>query len=93
MQQINEKEYKVRHDRVAKMIHWEMCKKLKFDDTKKWYIHNPESVLENATHKVLCDFEIQTDHQILAERPNQEIVKKKKKKKKKKEQERERLAE
>ena len=25
-------------------------------------MHNPESVLENETHKILCDFEIKTDH-------------------------------
>ena len=26
------------------MIHWELCKKFKFDHTNKWYIHNPEFV-------------------------------------------------
>ena len=31
-------------------------------------MHNPESALENETHKFLCDFEIQTDHQISARR-------------------------
>ena len=41
---------------------------------------NLESVPENDTHKLLWDFEIQTDHRILARRPDQEIVKKKKKK-------------
>ena len=30
---------------------------------------NPESVLENETHKILWDFDIQTDHLILAGRP------------------------
>ena len=35
-----------------------MCKKFKFDLVNKWYIHNPESVLENETHKILWDFEI-----------------------------------
>ena len=28
---IAQKEYKTRHDRVGKVIHWEMCKKFKFD--------------------------------------------------------------
>ena len=37
-----------------------------FDHTNKWYMHNPESVLENKTHKILLDFEIQTDYQISA---------------------------
>ena len=31
------------------------------DDTKKWYMHNPTSVLENETHKFPRDFDIQTD--------------------------------
>ena len=28
------------HDWVGKRIHWEMCKKYKFDRTNKWYMHN-----------------------------------------------------
>ena len=47
-----------RNDWVAKVIHWELCKKLKFDHKSKWYMHNPESVLKNETYKLLCDFEI-----------------------------------
>ena len=31
-----QKEYKTRHDWVGKVIHWEMCKKFKFDHTNKW---------------------------------------------------------
>ena len=46
-----QKEYKTRHDRVGKVIHWEMCKKFKFDHTSKWYMHNPAPVQENNTHK------------------------------------------
>ena len=29
------------------------------------YMHTPDSVLENVTHQLLCDFEIQTDHLIM----------------------------
>ena len=61
-----------------------MCKKSKFDHTTKWYMHKPESVIENVMHKILWDFEIQADHLILARRPNLEIINKKKRKKKKK---------
>ena len=64
-----QKEYKVRHDWVGKVIHWEMYKKFKFDHTNKWYKHNPAADLENDTHKLLWDFNIQTDHLILAIRP------------------------
>ena len=59
-----QKEYKTRHDCVGKVIHCEMCKKFKFDHTNKWYMHNPTSVLENDTHKLLWDFDILTDHLI-----------------------------
>ena len=72
------RKYKVRNDWVDKVIHRELCKKLKFDHMNKWYMHNLESVPENEIPKLLCDFEIQTDHQILARRLDLEIVKKKK---------------
>ena len=59
MQQITTKKYKTRQDWVDKVIHLELCK---FDHTNKWYMHNIESVQENETHKLLVNFEIQTDH-------------------------------
>ena len=39
-------EYKTNHD-------WELCKKLKFDNMNKWYMHNPDSVQENEMPKLL----------------------------------------
>ena len=69
-----QKEYKTRHEWVGKVIHWEMCKKFKFDNTNKWYIHNPIAVQENDTHKLLRDFDIQTDHLISARRPDLIII-------------------
>ena len=47
-------------------------------------MYNPTSVLENDTHKLLWDFDIQTDHLISARRPNLIIINKKAKEKKKK---------
>ena len=35
-------------------------------------MHNPESILENVMHKILCHFEIQTDHLISASDSHQE---------------------
>ena len=32
-------------------------------------MHNPAPVLENDTHKLLCDFDIQSDRLISARRP------------------------
>ena len=40
-------------------------------------MHNPESILENETHRILRGFEIQTHHLISARRPDLGIVKKK----------------
>ena len=73
-----QREYKARHDWVSKVIHWEMCKKFKFDHTNKWYMHNPAPVLENTMHKLLWDFNILTDYLILARRPDLIIINKKK---------------
>ena len=73
-----QKEYKARHDWVGKVIHWEICKKFKSDHASKWYMHNPEPAQENDTHKLLRDFDIQTDHLISARRPDLIIINKKK---------------
>ena len=63
-----QKEYKIRHDWVGKVIYWEICKKFTFDQTNKLYMHNQARVLEYDTHKLLWDFDIQTDHLISARR-------------------------
>ena len=73
-----QKKYKTRHDWMGKVIHWESSKKFKFDHTNKWYMHNPESVLENETLKICVGFEIRMDHLISARRPNLVIVDEKK---------------
>ena len=53
MQQISSEKYDFRYDWVGKLIPRELFKKFKFDHTNKWYMHNPASVLENDTHKLL----------------------------------------
>ena len=63
---------------MNKVIHWELCKKFNFHHVNKWYMHNPTSVLENDTHKLLCDFDIQTDLLILTRRLNLIIINNKK---------------
>ena len=40
-------------------------------------MHTPAPVLENGTHKLLWDFDIQTDHLISARRPDLIIINKK----------------
>ena len=73
-----QKENKTRHGWVGKVIHWEMYKTFKFDYTYKRYMDNPAFDLENDIHKLQWDFDIQTDHQISARRPDLIIINKKK---------------
>ena len=56
-----------------------MCRKFHFDHTNKWHMHNPAPLLENESHKLLWDFNIQTDNLIPARRPDLIIINKKKK--------------
>ena len=72
-----QKENKTMHNRVGKVIHWELCKKLKLDHSNKWYLHNTKSVLVNDTHKLFWNFEIQTDPLISARQPELIIINKK----------------
>ena len=71
------KEYKRRHDNMAKIVHWKLAKKCNFEAADKWYEHEPESVLENEDYKILWHFSIQTDHVIEARRPDLVVVDKK----------------
>ena len=50
---IVQKEYKTRNHWVRKGIHWELCKKFKFDHTNKRYMHNTEAILEKKTQNSL----------------------------------------
>ena len=62
---------------MGKVIHWELRKKFRFDHMNKWYMYSPVSVLENETHRLLWDFEIQTDRLISARRPDLIIINRK----------------
>ena len=42
-------------------------------------MHNPAAVLENDTHKLLWDFDVQMDHLISARRPDLIVINEKKK--------------
>ena len=70
------KEYKTSHSWVGKVIHWELCKKFKFEKTNLRY---SESVLENEMHKVLWDFKIQMDQLTSARQPDLVKINNKKK--------------
>ena len=59
-----------RHDRVASVIHWTLCKRFGFPHSDQWYEHVPERVLENENVKLLWDFSIQTDHHLEHNKPD-----------------------
>ena len=60
-----QKNSKCNHDWVGKVIHWDLCKRLKCDHAQKWYIYKLESFIENGTQEILRDFQIQADFQSL----------------------------
>ena len=72
----------MRHDKVAAAIHWSLCKRFGFQESKtcKWYEHRAEKVLENDAIKMLWDFHVQTDKNIEYCRPDILIVNKREKK-------------
>jgi hypothetical protein len=63
-------EYRKRHDKVAQLIHWNLCKRYQLEHRRNWYEHQAESVTENEKAKILWDCAIQTDHIIQARRPD-----------------------
>ena len=65
-----QKEYRKRHDGVAKALHWDLCRGYGLEHTEKWYDHKPEPVRENQDVKILWDFTIQTDKKITHNRPD-----------------------
>ena len=77
--ELTQREYKTRHDWVGKVVHWELCKKLKFNYTTKWYMYKSESILVNETRKILLEFKMQPSNHHEKSR----LSKKKKKKEKK----------
>ena len=58
------------------MVHWDFLGKCGFSRVDKWYEHQPETVLENNDYKLLWDYNIHTDHQISARRPDLVVINK-----------------
>jgi hypothetical protein len=71
-------EYKARHDKVASIIHWRLCKKYGVPVQREWYKHEVQAVIENDDVKILWDFPIQTDRVIQARRPDIVVIDKQK---------------
>ena len=72
-----QKEYKRRHDNVAKKIHWDLCKRHDLEHHEKWHDHIPEGAIENDKIKLLWDINVQCDNVIEARRPEIVVMNKK----------------
>ena len=77
---LTQKEYKRRHDNVAKKVHWDICRNNGLEHSEKWYEHAPEGAVENEEIKVLWDLNIQCDNLIEARRPDVIVIDKKEQK-------------
>ena len=82
-QKLAQREYKsCRHDKVAAILHWYLCKKFEFGCDDKYYNHmvtKDNKVLEKDQVLLLWDFSIQTETRIDHNKPD--IMMKNKKKK------------
>ena len=72
-----QREYKRRHDTVAKSFHWKLCEKHNLERKEKWYEHCPEGAVEDDDVKLIWDINIQCDNVIEARRPDLILVDKK----------------
>ena len=71
-----QKQYKRRHDNVARRVHWELCKKHGLKCSEKWYEHTPSEVMENDKVELYWDLTIQTDMTVAHNRPDVILVEK-----------------
>ena len=72
-----QREYKRRHDAVAKLVHWKLREKHNLERKEKWYKHCPERAVEDDDVKLIWDIDIQCDDVIAARRPDLILVDKK----------------
>ena len=74
---IAQREYKRRHDTVAKLIHWKLREKHNLEKKEKWFEHCPGGAVEDDDVKLIWDINIQCDNVIEARRPDLILVDKK----------------
>lgn len=59
-----------RHDRVAVKLHYEICKAVDIQVTKKWYEHQSQAVTKAESITILWNQGIHTDRTIAANKPD-----------------------
>ena len=72
-----QREYKRRHDTVAKLVHWKLYEMHNLERNEKWYEHCPEGAVEDDDVKLIWDINIQCNNVIEARRPDLILVDKK----------------
>ena len=55
VEKLAQREYKRRHDTVAKLVHWKLCENYNLKRKEKWYEHCPETVVEDDYVKLIWD--------------------------------------
>ena len=78
-EKLAQRDYKRRHDNVAKKVHWDLCRKHGLQHSDEWYEHTPEGVVENEAVKILWDINVQCDNVIQVRRPDVIVVHKERK--------------
>jgi hypothetical protein len=63
-------EYVIRHDKVCTHLHYSMCKTLGIETTENWYSQIPKLVCQHEDITVLWNQGVQTDREVLANRPD-----------------------
>ena len=57
-----QREYKRRHDTVAKLVHWKLFENNNLERKEKWYEHCPEGAVEDGDVKLIWDINIQCEN-------------------------------
>src|SRR4029079_10858075 len=70
-------DYKQRHDKVATMLHWNLCRNRDLPAGEKWWQHKPEKIVQDGERKILWDFRIQTDRHLEYNTSDRVVVDKK----------------
>ena len=68
-EKLAKREYKRRHDNVARIFHWTLCGKYDLERGANWYEHSPQGIVESDNVKMLRDFMIQCDRYIICRKP------------------------
>ena len=75
-EKLAQKDYKRRHDNVARIVQWNLRGKYNLKKSEKWYEHAPEVVTENGEVNILWDVMIQCDREVNARKPEIVVVNK-----------------